>query len=185
MSSKVDMSKFKKSLQAVIEEFEKPQTMREMGEYAVERIVLRTRLGKGVSEKGDSASPLKPLSESYRQQRKGKLAFYTTKDGKKVPYIPKIPPILDATTSPTKSNLTFTGQLLNSIKVISVKAGKVLIAPTGKRSDRRSKISGATNREVAGYVSEERPFLNLSKSELLALNRFVREKIEALIKKLK
>ena len=71
--------------------------------------------------------------------------------------------------------------MLDSVKVTEVDQGRALVAPTGNRT--YSKINKLNNLDVAGYVSKDRPFLNLSKAELLALNRYVREKIEALLKK--
>ena len=50
--AKVDMTKFKKDMKKVIDEFDKKETMRDVGNFAADRIVKRTRLGKGVSEKG-------------------------------------------------------------------------------------------------------------------------------------
>lgn len=161
--AKVDMTKFKKDMKKVIDEFDKKETMRDVGNFAADRIVKRTRLGKGVSEKGGDSQPLKRLSDGYKKQRKKKSTE------------------LSQFTTPGKSNLTRTGQMLDSVKVTEVDQGRALVAPTGNRTD--SKINKLNNLDVAGYVSKDRPFLNLSKAELLALNRYVREKIEALLKK--
>ena len=158
MSVKVDLKQFRTTLDKVFTEVTSQKNMREFGEYAVDRIVKRTRLGKGVDERGGDPKPLKALSESYKKKRR------TSEE-------------LSSTTRPGKSNLTFTGQLLDSIKVITIKAGSVLISATGRRKD------GLTNKELTGYVSEDRPFLNLSKPELNGLSKLIRERIESILKR--
>jgi hypothetical protein len=169
--AKANLSKLREKLKEIVSELEKPQNMRDIGEYAVDRIVKRTRLGRGVSETGQSQA-LKPLSKSYKDQRAGRIAFFTTPEGVKVPYKPNKPPKLSGNTTPGKSNLTFTDQMLNSIKVVSATTGKVNIAPTGNR-----KSSDLTNKEVADFVSVERRFLDLSKAELAGLQRYIADKV--------
>lgn len=158
---KFDMSKFDAQMKQAIEDVSAPAYMKQFGEYARDRIVKRTKLGKGVSERGGDAEQLKKLSDSYRTQRKnlqnkGKLADDT---------------------SPARSNLTRTGQMLNNIEV-QAKTASALISAKGSRTD-----GNLTNADVAGYVSVERPFLNLSKPELNGLNSFIRSILESIVKK--
>jgi hypothetical protein len=160
--TRVDLSKFKKQMESVLKEIQKPQTMKEIGEFARDRIVKRTRLGKGVSDRGAEAQPLDPLKEDYRARRKR-----LKKDGR-----------LSPKTTPSKSNLTATGQMLDSVTV-KASDGKALIQVTGTRKE------GGSNKDVAGYVSEKRPFLNISKAELNGLNRFIRETFEKVLNKIK
>ena len=176
--SKIDMRKFEQQVRKALNEVESTAVMKAAGEFAVERIVKRTRLGRGVSSAGGTPEPLKPLSASYKDVRKGKLAFFTNEDGVRIPFKPDKQPNLAASTSAGKSNLTFTGQMLASIKVIAVRAGSVLIGPTGNRVGTRTK-----NRDVAGYVQQERPFLNLSKPEVAGLGKFLAEQLRAALKK--
>ena len=159
--AKIDMSKFNKDMENVVKEFTNKDVMQQIGDYAVDRIKTRTRLGKGVKSTGSEAEPLKPLKDSYREQRKrdkrsGKLSQFS---------------------SPAKSNLTRTGQMLDSISVKAT-AQKVLLYFRGSRKD-----SDASNAEVAGFVSESRPFFNLSKAELNGLNRFIRDLFEKIVKR--
>lgn len=170
--SKVNIKKLEAALAAAIKEVESPQTMKEVGEEMADRIRKRTRLGKGVAERGGNPEPLKPLSRSYRDQRAGKVAFFTDEEGIVHPYKPKRAPKLSPQTSAGKSNLTRTGELLDSIAVLTAKLGSVIIGLKGKR-----------NKDVAAYVSQDRPFLNLSKPELNGLARLIRERIDKVLKR--
>lgn len=172
------MSKFNKAMAKVVDEFERKETMNELGEFAVDRIVKRTRLGKGVSEDGGDPQSLKALSKSYKDTRKGKIAFATSPSGHVYSYKPKRPPKLSPFTSAGKSNLTFTGQMLDAVKVILSKRGNVKVSVENSKRD-----EGGTNKKIAGFVSEERPFLNLSAPEILALQRYIRQKLESLLKR--
>lgn len=124
----------------------------------VPRIIrVRTRLGKGV-DKGN-ISKLNPLSEKYIEKRKkGKLS---------------------AETKPKKSNLTFTGQMLDAI--VGVRKGTHFIFSfKGSRGD-----SDKTNDDLAKYAREKgRPFFELSESERKGLSRKITTIIKESIKKL-
>jgi hypothetical protein len=131
----------------------------------VEYIKLRTR------EEGEGTNgPLKPLSESYKKQRSGELAFFTIGkgDGRKVvSYKPNKKPNLHPDTEPGKSNLTATGQMLDALRG-RAGGGKVTIdiKPTTRRKELNGKRSGLTNNEVRQYVEDAgREFLKLSPDE--------------------
>ncbi len=180
--AKVDMKGFEKAMEKAFDTMESAAEMRMAGEFAVDRIVKRTRLGKGVASDGADPQPLKPLSQSYRDFRKGKVAFFT-RHGKVHPYKPERPPELADSTSATKSNLTFSGQMLNSVKVIATRIGSVIIGPSGSRRKTGGGKSLLTNPEVASFVGVDRPFLNLSKPEKAGLARYFRERLQAALKK--
>lgn len=155
---------------------------RELAALIPELIRLRTRgAGEGVN------GPLKELSDSYIKQRKGELAFKTIKtpNGNKViPYVPKEKPVLHPETTPEQSNLTATGQLLDSIKGKNF-GSKILIEPT--RGKRQGELSGAdstlTNRQVLRYVEENgREFLELSESEREEIIKIAQDIIKEEIK---
>lgn len=149
---------FERAMKEAIDEITKPENMRKYGEQAASMIKLRTRLGDGVDMPGGTKKKLKPLSKSYIEQRKsGKLS---------------------AETSPGKSNLTRTGQLLDSMGVTSVSSDVVTVGPKGSRDD------GLTNVEVAKHVTENgRAFNNLSKTELKRIYDVIEKDIEAVIEK--
>jgi hypothetical protein len=177
MTTRVNMKKFEAMMKKVIGEVESKETMQELGDEMAERIRKRTRLGKGVSERGGAPKPLAPLSQSYKDFRKGKVAFAQSPYGHVYPYKPDRKPNLSSQTSANKSNLTFTGQMLDSIKTISAKVGSAIVSVSGRRKD------GMSNKEVAEFVSVARPFLNLSKPELNALQKLIRQRIDRILKR--
>ena len=126
--------------------------MKALGNLAVKRIQQRTRSGKGVRKTGGNERSFKELSTQYIQFRKRSK--------------------LDATTSATTSNLTFSGSMLRSLKVVTATTGtggkaKLIVGPSGKK-----------NIKKAGYVSVVRPFMNLSKKD-------VRDIIELMTRRIK
>lgn len=160
--------------------------MRQIGEFACTVIARRTRLGYGVhgeGEKKESLDGLSPKYVAFRQKYKGALSPLTTAK---------------------RSNLTMTGQLIDSLKVVRAYLKRVTIGPTGTRMP-LSQIVGAVNRntgtedrasgrkkgrklmkdlkvgakltnaEVGAYVSKRRPFLQLSDLEILQIRRFWRK----------
>jgi hypothetical protein len=96
----------------------------------------RTRSGKGSTPQGNETN-LKPLSPSYIKARQ-KMN-------------------LSPDTSPSKSNLTKSGDMLDDITA-NVKASNDKINIT-------IGFNSAKERKKAGYVSDERPFMNLTKAE--------------------
>ena len=179
--SKDEFDKFESNLRRALRTLASPSYMKEIGEKARELIYNRTKLGDSVEETGGEKKKLKKLSPSYKDQRAGKVAFITkkAKSGNVViPIIPKNKPSLHGTTTAGKSNLTFTGQMLDSIKVL-LSTGKVSIKPTGGRNK-----SDLDNLEVAELVSKERPFNNLSRSEIKQMQNFVAELLKILTKNL-
>lgn len=104
--------------------------------------MTRTRSGKSVKSDGAQEESLKKLSGSYIKQRES-----LNKKGK-----------LSTKTSPRKSNLTQTGKMLNDIttEIASTQAGvSLLIYFTHPESE-----------DKALYVSDDRPFMNLSDKQL-------------------
>src|SRR5690606_22586140 len=144
----------------------------ELANETAEQIKKRTQLGFGVDDNGRQTK-LKPLSMSYRAQRRGEIAFFTDESGRKIPYIPSEKPTLSPYTSPAKSNLTKTGEMLESIKGI-VKDTSIFINVTGKRRDG----SGLTNEEVKEFVEQQgREFMRLTNGEKNELARKLKDRI--------
>lgn len=128
---------------------------------AISIIVKRTRLGYGVRSEGGERFKLSsiPWSDKYKLIRKTAP--------------------LDSTTAPKKSNLTFTGQMLRSIKVIKITGNTIVIGPTGTRDD------GQTNMEVAASNAKRgATFMMLSKNEHAQLIRLARRSFTDLLKRL-
>lgn len=124
---------------------------------AATMIVRRTRSGLGVNRDGGSTQGLKPLSPNYvKKRQKSNLSAFT---------------------SPGKSNLTFTGELLTSLGIEQRKFGAWDIVFYGTRE------SGITNAELAGFVSDKgRPFLYLAKDEIAKLKDISRKTFDSLVK---
>lgn len=123
-----------------------------IGNTVKDIIYKRVKSGSGVN-KGNKEK-LKPLSQSYIEYRKknkpqGKFA------------------------SPTRSNLTNTGQMLDNFEIsVEGLTTLVTIASNG-RTD-----SKLTNAMVAEFVSKERPFMDLSQSEMRLLISLISKEIK-------
>lgn len=158
-------------------------------------IRVRTRLGKGID------GILKPLSKWYIMQRKGIIAFRKNKstggtfvlEAETQAYIEQgrqnkkstsikikhklkrswdmVP--LSSETKPDKSNLTYTGQMLNSI--IGIRQGyKLIFSFSNKESDKK-----------AFYARENgRPFFGLSASQKNGLQRSIGNVIKEELRKM-
>lgn len=149
MTVKRDLDKVKKRLFFAIKRALNRKELTEIGRLAIAMISKRTRKGYGVAKAGGPQTNLKKLSPAYVLFRKKSRKLNT------------------ALTSPGKSNLTFTGQLIDSLLVreVDVEDQKVFI-----NANRRRRKGGQTNEEVAEFVSRQgREFLNLSKSELFKI----------------
>lgn len=142
-----------------VEEMRSPEIMRAAGEKMADIVKVRTRLGYGVGQNLGTKAKLKALSEKYIKYRKdhSKDLYSETRSG--------------------KSNLTFTGEMLNSIKVVDAKVGGVSITPTGMRADKKD------NEDLAKWNTKRgRPFLYISSSEVKQLRIWFAEKHFDLLK---
>jgi hypothetical protein len=146
------------ALRSAMPEVTAPASMRKIGEQAAAMIKLRSRLGHGVPADGQEKARFKPLAEStVKARQRGALHSETT---------------------PKRSNLTRSGQLLDSEGVTKVDAGKVSVGPSGQRSD------GKTNEQVAQFVTAAgRAFNHLSKVELKRLQDEVKKLLRETIKR--
>lgn len=137
----------------------KKNDLQRLGDFVADMIRKRTRLGYGVSETGGERSKLKELKgrpKPYSSTIRGRE--YLKENGE-----------LSSLTTPTKSNLTATGRMLDSIKAIVRGLGVTILIPNSSRPD-----SKATNRDIAKWNEEKgRPFFNLSGSEIRQLKNEV------------
>lgn len=154
----IDLSDFKKKLleigNKIITESSSNGVLETLGEGANSLIKKRTRLGYGVSSHEGDKERLKPLSDAYKKVRKSH---------------PK-----SSDTTPAKSNLTRTGEMLDSLDY-QVSQGSVKIT-----------FKTQNNVDKAGYVTQGgRPFMNLSKPEInqlkAKLNDLIYERIKNLL----
>ena len=128
-----------------------------------EQIQRRTRLGTGVDPASKKNSKLDRLSELYEKRRES-----FKKKG-----------ILASTTTPKKSNLTLTGQMLNAIIGMKESATRFVFTFNPQRDD------GKSNLDIARWVQENgRNFFRLSSSEVKQFERKIAKTINQAIKNL-
>lgn len=148
------------NLKAAVNESRRPDIFKHLGEFSIKLITRRTRLGYGVDEFLAPKRRLKPLSEKYVKQRsKSRLSSFT---------------------SPKRSNLTRSAQMIDSLKIIRQTKSSVVIGPTGNRKE----DSTITNQEIAQYNAENgRSFMQLSDLEYAQVFREYRRKFGDLLNK--
>ena len=122
-----------------------------IGKKVVKTVKNRTRKGFGVKQNAGKAERLKPLRQPTKKKRRN-----LKKRGR-----------LSGETTPTTSNLTESGQMLNNIGY-RASDKEVVVAPKGRQQQK------------ARQVSKDRPFMNLSKSEIkeladLIANEFIND----------
>ena len=140
----------------------------DIANFAVKRIQDKSRLQKRMETDGDDSLPTPNLSESYKQVRRGK-SYWRTINGSKVKFDGVEPRLSEVDPefffpAVNKSQLTFTGQLLRSLKAKILRSGdskgSVELGFTGTRK------GGQTNVSVYKYL------LDLNKNyEVLALSK--------------
>lgn len=159
-----------------------PANMAKFGEQIRSMIKIRTRVGFSVDATGEpkhAMKPLKPSTITQRQAMQGKASG----SGKGLTGHAKRDAVHSAgglypETTPSKSNLTRTGQLLDSEAVKSVEFGRVSVGPTGQRSD-----SSHSNSEIAEFQAQKgRSYNKLSDIELKRLNDSVRNMIRSIMR---
>lgn len=159
MTAQADLKSVIGSLQR---RFSRPLTkkeLRQLGDLSAEAIVNRTRDGFGVVRTGARKSRLKPLSSQYIEFRK---RFRS----------------LSNDTSPKKSNLTLTGQMLESVRTKKVRQGtrgnaRVIVEPGTRKLFKRAEFNA-----LRGRI-----FMNLSKKELKEINQFMTKSIKSKLKR--
>ena len=154
------MSIFDKIL-AKVKKVIKVVNLKPIADDAADRIKKRTRLGYGVKdgERGGPRVKLKGLSNSYKKQRKKYLDInkkYTTAN---------------------KSNLTKTGQLLDSL-IGKVSNKKIIIKLKENRDD------GEKNKDIVDWQSSKgRDFFELTDKEIKGLRSQLKKDLIKLLKK--
>lgn len=162
MSDKVTRSlkKLFKRIETDLNETIKREQMIKLGLFAADLIRKRTRLGYGVDRQFGSKSKLKALSPRYVKFRKQ----YN---------------LLAQSTTPKKSNLTLTGQMLDSVTITKVENGSIKVGPTGKRFD-----NDKTNIQIAQYNQDKgRTFNRISQLESQQILREFRRSFGDLLRK--
>lgn len=165
-------------IEKVIGETIQPANIRLTARFARDLIVKRTRLGYGVNKEFAAKSKLNALDYNNPENPRYKTFRKTFK-------------FLDrSTTTPNKSNLTLTGQMLASVDIVDEQrrtiSTKITLAPKGNRwdiSESNADIS-ESNADIAKYNAEKgRTFMNVSELEYRQILRFYRKSFADLFRK--
>jgi hypothetical protein len=158
-----DISQLPKDLEKIMSSVLDKSFLEEVAIWMRDTIYKRTKSGKGLNKinraiGGATNEPLKKISDGYKEWRKGKVTGPFPASG-------------------NKSNLTFTGELLESIEYsIKNNIAEVFI-PQG------SHPSGLTLHELLDRVEKVRPFFGLSNTEVKILDsmisRMIRDRLRA------
>ena len=152
-----------KRISSTVKEAVNREALDSIGLFAVNLVVKRTRLGYGVSRQFDKKQRLAPLSPGYVKSRK---MFEGLSD----------------LTTPKRSNLTRTGQMLDSIRH-KVKGNSVEIRPEGRRTDGKLNSDIAYYNAIGGKNRPRRVFMNISELEYKQILRFYRKTFGDLLRK--
>lgn len=164
MSAKDDLNIIFSEIVNSVDDLRRSKRMRELGNYSIKLIQDRTRYrSSGVKKPGANSSRLKALAPSTIKKRT---------------YLQKL---LHPATSPGKSNLTFTGQLLDSMKLKITKEGEVSFGPRGPRRSIYGGRDRVTNEQVAFFVSVDRPFNHLSRGEMTKTVQFYQRTFDTIL----
>ena len=139
---------FRKNLAQAIDQALNQTTLKETGDFLSNQIRVRTRTGRGVEENGAVPQSLVPLTPGYVNFRRN----FTR---------------LSSATSPRKSNLTLTGQMLDSIDYTTDNRTKLITFS----------FSNVDSILKAEYVSGKRPFFNASRGDITEITRRWNDKI--------
>lgn len=158
---------FAKNSKKILKELKKH--LPKVAEMMEADILKRTRLGYGVDKNYGSKEALAKLADSYKAQRRR-----LKKSGK-----------LSSKTSVSKSNLTKSGSMLDSLNSkIDKNKMQITVKPEGIDKD------GVSNRDKARWAQEgstnrpKRPFLYLSTPEIKRIREFLRKELDKIINKL-
>lgn len=180
---------FNKKVKAIKKLSDDKKFKQSLGLFVKNMIYARTKLGQGVTSTNSNPEQTKnvklaKLSDSYIKQRQGKLQFFTAKQGhvyaldKSKKFTPK-KPTLGKLGKPTKSNLTYSGQMLEAMSFKITKTGAEIFIDNTSRDD----DSNLSNNELAEIVSDARPFMNLSKREHERVIQFITDEIDRRLQK--
>jgi hypothetical protein len=118
-----------------------------------DQIRVRTRLGNGLDKNEGEPTKLKPLSPNYKKAR--------AKNGQ-----------LSDQTTPNKSNLTLTGEMLDNVTGFADGRGKITIY-----------LKDQFSRDKAKWVTEGgRPFMFISRVQVQRIKNQIQAQLTKLIK---
>lgn len=165
----------------------------DLAKFTRDMVYKRVKSGKGVSSDKTkffrtTAKQLKPLSKRYKKWRQTGIVEFEAKkwyggiyERVQVSFMTKGgAPALGEFGRPGKSNLTLSGELLNSMSYDVTKTGFLVIIPETRR--RTGKI---TNAQLAKYLSKQgRPFMNLTAGESRILKSRMKKQVQKKLRQL-
>ena len=155
MAKKSNAKEVARKLAKLIHKVTTVKNMKLLGQETVEIIVDRTRNeGKGVKNQFGNKKTLKPVTANYAKWRRSQKRHPKAAKGR-------------------KSNLTFSGNMLDSLKVI--KATKQAFNIGWSDQENRAK--------AAGQSAQGREFIRLGKAEVNKLIKFVSDLLNKEIRK--
>lgn len=160
-NSKKSIRDIFKRIESALEIAVKPATLRPLAQFTIDIVVKRTRLGYGVDRQFGVKKKLKPLSDKYIEHRERLKRSLRGRSGSRSITLSEF-------TSPSKSNLTLSGQMLASMRILKEEHQRITIGPSGKRTD-----TNRTNQQIANYQADQgRVFNRVSQLEF---NQIIRE----------
>lgn len=156
--------------------------LEDIGDFAVKRIQAETRLGKNLNRSQNTTSARKQpdLSEATKNFRE-RLAAGKVKITHPWWFKPD-----RSFFKPTKSNLTATGQMLDSLEgKVTRSKGEVVVVPTGTRdsglqNDNTIKTNVGVAKELA---SQGRTFLGLDKLGMQRIRKLILDEVRRMKRK--
>jgi hypothetical protein len=147
------------------------ELMTDIGDFSKLRIQAETRLGKDITGKsvGKQRDLLPPTIRIRRAVKEGKI-----KPGNKFYFKP------DGTFfQPSKSNLTATGQMLESLDGRVTKKGEVVVEPTGTRDASLQFDSGfKTNKALAKDLADRgRVFIGMDVKGIKRIKKLILDEV--------
>jgi hypothetical protein len=152
---------YEKKLKAVLDKVFAAANMAKWMQETADEIKLRTRMGYGVEKDYATKKKFDGLSPAYIEFRKGEKQSKKNPGGE-----------LSKATSPTRSNLTYTGQMLDALRGRSAGKyqGEIWLKDERKPTKRQTRSFG--NNNLAVWNAEKgRNFMAISDLEFKRLNQ--------------
>lgn len=167
LSFKKQIDEINDAIKSALEDAVSKTNLKPLANKAADLIRIRTRVGYGVSKSGSPKEKLKELKGSTKKSRNTKK-----KRG-----------LLSDETSPSKSNLTETGKLLDSIKASVPSAGVIQVRLTGSHGDDLSNEKLGEYMHEGSANREKRPFMGLTDLQIKQLTDDLRRDLLARVNK--
>lgn len=161
MAIEQDMKKFRLKVERSLNELTSQSNLSPIATDLTEIIRRRTRLGYGVEKTGQPKQKLQPLASSTVRSRARKKSHGA----------------LSEKTSPKKSNLTETGQMLDSLRGRAINK-LIEIGPTG---DRNKKLTAY--HQLGNAKLPKRRFLNLAREDIRQLTAVMQDRFSIILEK--